>query len=463
MTCTLLTDINITYRYAGNCWVQFLSINKITKEKGYRPSSQSYSTTMMGSPAGIENSHGHHSKSSCTMEKSLPASDSPDLELVPATPSERIETLKLNISAFGGRLDIQSYIERENHLHQQQLNRNGLITWILVNRNEAENDRTILSSCETYPKRALVAHDGRVETAQAQAVGSVFCPLMFRRKGYAGRMIAELSGKVETWQTQQAVSNYNVGRSHCLFSVLYSDIGKSYYARFGWVPFPSSHISLPPLASKSHESTQQQDDNPSVVRLLSANDVRESMCNEHVAEKERNALQKDSEKSPKKAIVAIVPDFDHYEWHWAREEFYAQRLGRFPSIKGAGVDQEHADHGVYCTWNRSFGDTPEHNTLFILHWVYNEPISPSDEKSTINAISAILQRARREAHEWNMSTVELWNPSPLIRKAAALIDPIAAQLVHREESSICSLKWHGFDEGLGNDVEWRWNEKYAWC
>ena len=182
------------------------------------------------------------------------------------------------------------------------------------------------------------------------------------------------------------------------------------------------------------------------------------MCSDRTLAKERSLLRRDSVHSPK-AIVAIAPHFDHYEWHWAREEFYANTfaLGS-PSIKGAGVDNS----GVYCAWNRSFGETPEHNTLYILRWVYDEPTSPSKKESIINAMVAILQRARLEAHEWNMKTIEFWNPSAFLMEAVGLVDA-SASLEHREESSVCCLKWNGSEEGLGNDVEWRWNEKYAWC
>jgi hypothetical protein len=61
-----------------------------------------------------------------------------------------------------------------------------------------------------------------------------------------------------------------------------------------------------------------------------------------------------------------------------------------------------------------------------------------------------------------MSKVEFWNPSPLLEKAVALLDP-KAEVVHREESSISSLRWTGAEQGLGKDVQWLLNEKFTWC
>jgi len=49
-----------------------------------------------------------------------------------------------------------------------------------------------------------------------------------------------------------------------------------------------------------------------------------------------------------------------------------------------------------------------------------------------------------------------------MQKAVSLLDP-TAEVIHREKSSIASLRWIGGEQGLGDDVEWFWNEKYAWC
>lgn len=385
----------------------------------------------------------------------LPPGNSPNLILVPATPAERIETIKLNSVAWKGPLDIPTYIERENHLHQQRLVKDGLTNWILVDGREPEGRRTILSSCETYLKKAFLAYRGQVEDIITHGIGSVYCRPEFRGKGYARRMLEELSRKLDTWHVERMGK-----RNRSVFSVLYSDIGKSFYSQFGWTPFPSSHISLLPISEAKYDSVRPG--SSPQVRALFADDVRSCMCSDKILRKERGLLQVDSEKSPNEAIVAIAPDFDHYVWHWAREEFFVEKLfpnsRTAPLIKGAGVDGA----GVYCAWNRNFGEKPEENTLYILRWVYDEPTSPAEKQAKIDAMVAIMRRAQFEAHEWNMHSIEFWNPTPLMQEAVALVDPTAT-VVHREKSSIASLKWNGSEQGLGNKVEWRWNEKYGWC
>lgn len=382
----------------------------------------------------------------------LPLGDSPDLVLVPATPEERIKSIRLNSTAWKGRLDVETYIARENHLYQQRLVKDGLTCWLLVDRREPEGQRTILSSCETYKKKALLAHHGKVEDIATHGVGSVYCRPEHRGKGYAKRMMQELCTKLETWQME------NEPRSRSLFSVLFSDIGKNFYAQFGWKPFPSSHISLPPISREEYDLSSRA--NLPKARTLVADDVRKCMCSDRVLQKERESLRAASEKTPI-AHVAILPDFDHFVWHWAREEFYAEKLHDDqapPLIKGAGEDKAK----VYCAWNRNFGETPQDNTLFILRWVYDEPTTPEETEATAKAMAAILRRAQLEAHEWDMAKVDVWNPTPLLQKAVAMLDS-PAELVHREKSSIASLRWTGAAQGLGEEVEWLWNEKYAWC
>ncbi|OKL64023.1 hypothetical protein UA08_00246 [Talaromyces atroroseus] len=389
-------------------------------------------------------------------EEDLPQADSPHLVLAQSTPEEYLQTIRLNSVSWKGPLTLDQYIDREERLSKQNLTKDGALTsWILVDGRQEPNSRLILSSCETYRKPAYLAYQGKVEDIICHGIGSVFARSEFRGRGYAGRMIEELAKKLDTWQSE------NQPRKQGVFSVLFSDIGKKFYARYGWKPFESSHMSLPPLAEKHFQSSLELAKLP-VAKSLTAEDVHESMCSEIVEKKNRNFLHVISQKSPG-AKVSIAPDYDHILWHWAREAFYEDsgvldKVQPQPQVRGAGVDHHH----VYCSWTRKIGDSPTSNTLYILRVIYDEPSSPPEELATIEAIAAVLRRAQLEAHRLKMSNVEFWNPSPLVEKAAKLLDP-NVQVVHREQSSISSLKWNGASQGLGGDVEWLWNEKYSWC
>jgi GNAT superfamily N-acetyltransferase len=151
----------------------------------------------------------------------FPTGDSPSLSLTHPTPAERLATWSLNAKVWAGPLSSDAYTQREEHLSQQDLTRDGGITfWILVDNSAPPFPvRRILASCETIKKRALIARgDGCVAEVISYGVQSVFCDPDLRGRGYAGRMMEELGSKLDTWGRD--------GMNKTAFTVLYSDIGK---------------------------------------------------------------------------------------------------------------------------------------------------------------------------------------------------------------------------------------------
>lgn len=150
------------------------------------------------------------------MSTQLPNAKGSEVELAQLTHEEAIQQTRLNSTEWKGPLTLDAYLGREEHLGKQKLVRDGGLTpWALVTKDG--NPRAVLSSCETIRKKALVAQNGQVKEVICHGVASVFCPPEYRGKGYAGRMIKDLGEKLHHWQTDG---------HDCLFSVLYSDIGK---------------------------------------------------------------------------------------------------------------------------------------------------------------------------------------------------------------------------------------------
>lgn len=153
----------------------------------------------------------------------LPNGSSPTLQLVQANDDEMIESSTMNAASWRGPLDIEGYLEREACLRGTDLGRNGGVTyWILVDSATSPSEkgvRRILASCETIRKRALVArpHTG-VQEVVSHGIGSVFCPVAHRGKGYAQRMLTELGKVLDTWQQKEGEKG--------VFTALWSDIGK---------------------------------------------------------------------------------------------------------------------------------------------------------------------------------------------------------------------------------------------
>lgn len=238
-----------------------------------------------------------------------------------------------------------------------------------------------------------------------------------------------------------------------------------FYSRLGWKAFPSSHIALAPVDGEKRTALTG-------ARPLQADDL-EKLCNLD-EQSLRAAMARDV--SCKRTRVALMPDLKTMQWHHAREEFVGREmLGREPDIKGAYVECEDSSR-VWCIWTRTFGSTEAGNTLNILRFfIEGEEDTVRDEsgatgdlkdlKSTDRAklygAAAVLHRAQVEAARWDMRDVQIWNPSPLLVLAARHIEP-STELVHRDDDSIASLRWHR-EVAEQTKVEWVSNEKYGWC
>ena len=229
----------------------------------------------------------------------------------------------------------------------------------------------------------------------------------------------------------------------------------------GWHAFPSSHIALPPNGSYGI---------PTKTRYLLADDLP-ALCagDEKRLEKEMAELQ----SSDSKILVALSPDAKTIQWHHAREEFAGNEMfGRDPELKGAYAKTEEG-YQVWCIWTRTFGNDEEGNILHLLRFaIEGDQIARSDEKkiiirdtsnqTRIQAAAAVLRAAQIEAAKWSMKAVQFWNPTPLTILAAQEVEA-SSQVIHRDEESIASLRWHGVDPQDQSRVEWIGNEKFGWC
>lgn len=327
------------------------------------------------------------------------------------------------------------------------LSRNSGIThWILTPSSAAPDSRPILATCETLRKRALVrTADGAVKEVITHGIGSVFADPKYRGRGYAGRMLQDVGKKLKTWQTGEG--------KECLFSILYSDIGKRYYAGHGWAPFPSTHIefpSSPPASSPETTNSAKGLTDPELPPLCALD--------------EKYILNELANVKDDRVHVALIPDYDTMVWHHMRENFMTEKLfGRSPTIKGAIA----GDSGsrIWAVWTRMYSGPLDkedsENTLHILRLVI-ENDSASETAANVEKLKSIVQLAQFEAKEWRTGHVELWNPTPYVKSLVESLG-IEHSEVEREHESIASLQWYGPGSGGVENIFWVSNEKHAWC
>lgn len=393
------------------------------------------------------------------------------LALKVPSPDERRAIWAATHQQWGAALDLETYLRREAFLTTVPMSRNGGMTpWLLTTADGEPNDRPILSSCESIRKRCLVASpDGNVRECTAHGIASVFTEPPHRGAGYASEMMARLGPRLDTWQGRKIGSHCASaadeaangmrdgdgspgGGTGCedrevACSVLFSDIGKTFYTKNGWPPFESTHLSFLPAPAPETAPA----DSPA-VHPVSYHDLPELCSLDERLLKARLARPASTTR------VALVPDLDAILWHLMREDFMTKHIfNRTPVIRGGIVGEP--GRRVWAVWTRGYYGglkKPEGNTMHILRVVVEDP-EACDKAYLTSAIGAVLSLARSEAAEWKVNHVEMWNPTPEIR---ALVDAagLPYEFVSREKDSIASLMWYG--EG---EVEWVDNEKYGWC
>ncbi|KAK8092101.1 hypothetical protein PG997_002462 [Apiospora hydei] len=396
----------------------------------------------------------------------LPA-ESPDLHLSPQpTPEECTQIWTATAASWKDSLTLPEYLAEAQYLATVPLARDGGMTrWILVNKKLPPGQRQIFCSCETFQKRALFSDErGSVEECIVHGVASVFCPPEYRGRGYGTRLMKEL-GKV-----LQSGREADHGKK-IIGSILYSDIGKKYYARLGWMPNPrNGHFVFPPVEMVSKKST------------LSAQLIPKSGFGKLCLRDEAMVRRAMAMPSTSRKRVVILPDLDHLLWHIRKEDFATDHIfGKKAEAKGpiAGSPGKQ----VWALWVRRYYEHPDHpyeeggeNALYILRLVVegdstankspegHSPLASTDVYAEqAAALQAVLQAAQTEAARWRLDHVHLWEPSPLVH---SLLEQsrLDTTWVERQETSIASALWFTDD---GNAVEdapvWVNNEYYAWC
>lgn len=396
----------------------------------------------------------------------LPLASAPFLVLAHPTDSELRLIWTMTHGPWGPALSLEDYLEREAYLYTIPGSKDGLQTsWILTDGRLPPDARPILSSCDTYRKPAVVSYppppapaSGQTPAAAdvvAHGIGAVFTDPGLRGQGYASRMMREVGEALRTWQAD--------GKGHALFSVLYSDIGKKFYSKLGWLPAESTHVTWMPAPEASASASASSVPEDSAVRPLGRAELAE-LCALDEQLLRTHHLPKIATKTGNPA-VALVPTHDSIVWHLDREDFMCSRIfpdGRTPTVRGAVFTCPTSGLRLWTVWARSYYGglgKAEGNTLYLLRVVVED--EDADEESLARGFKGVVQMAQREAALWRVCNVQLWNPTGVVRRLVETCG-IPCEWVAREEDSIASLRWYG-EGGGGREVEWVANDKFGWC
>lgn len=268
------------------------------------------------------------------------------MRLVVATDEQKRARDWVTFDAWGMRLELEGYLERERRLRAHPWAAANMVTWLLCDEAGAP-----LASCESFKMDSLVQRPGGArERGHSLAIASVFTEPHLRGRGYASRMMALL---VERLRQQPGAHS----------TVLYSDVGLGPYARAGYVERPGLDLTFPPA----------EGDPAQVVDAL----IPEASMAGALAEV---PLPDDP--------VVIWPSASQLDWHLERERIYTAMLAmRRPTACGARAGRSTA-----------FWAANVRNELFVLMM----------HAAAASEASALLLAARRMAARCRLERVRLW-------------------------------------------------------
>lgn len=329
---------------------------------------------------------------------------------------------------------------------------------ILVDPDDPET-LDFFSSCESYRRAALVTGQcfEALETV-SYSIAGVLTPLHYRKKGYAKKMLNLLQETFATTATvpgggsdlklkgveKNGMEKKWQGGKDAAFSFLFSDIGDSYSTiGRGWHVRSSEStiwtLSTLPAVSFSAPSDVKGD------LIKSSQDLYKISLEDALQMKA--SLTRSPQIEPNQITIAIKPTLENYEWAIHRSNFYAKLLHRaIPYQHGIKIDRK--NFILYIP------DYPN-ETLKIVR------LSCFDPKQFGKLL---LRKVFQTAKEWRLEKIEGWNIDLEILKQ--LREDERGTTGMRTDSLSC-LSFYGSDrDGVhykSEEVEWRFNEAYAWC
>ncbi|KAG7376182.1 hypothetical protein PHYPSEUDO_014129 [Phytophthora pseudosyringae] len=338
-------------------------------------------------------------------------------------------------------LDLQQYQRKEELQRATPFSQRGSIFWALVedngdsgNSNHLVAGETVLyCHCESHRFDCVVRRSsGDIERGYSHHIGSVFTLPEHRKRGLA-----------KLFMTQVAKQLGELPGT--LVSVLYSDIGSTYYDKLGWRLHPSTMAIL----DVAHPSNAKGDsDNSSKLESLA---LDEKLAGFLQADGAKLVRELASERFKRREAFAILATRDSIEWqfcigvHFARVHKYEE----LPSCCGVKISED-----AFVIWCHNVKES----TLYVVRARFPEAGENAAETARL-LLSAALEEARR----FNLKKVAIWDP-PSVLAGADIRRHLEIQVVEREDSlSSAMLFHHGDDAGSATALpHWLDNEKYAW-
>jgi GNAT superfamily N-acetyltransferase len=345
---------------------------------------------------------------------------------------EKITTL--NHIEWGNSLTIKEYMERERVLKNTTMGQKYLKPFALIN---TVNNDELISFLEVYERSSYIKYpnnDNSIKIIKSWSIASVFTPLQHRNKGYGSLLIKKL---IETMKNELIQS-----------SVLYSDIGIEFYARFGYHPRDAFNGKI---IIDSITNSYINDQLPSNILIIDQENVIKYI--ENYNEKQLLRMKQTQEK-----ITFFTPlSKEILDWLTIRANFYKSALKR-KGVSYYGIQVEN----VWCLFFFEYKKNDLH--LLILDDDQIDQEKQMDQENT----KKLFKYLNIIALNCEMKSIQFYNPLQYkyFQNHPNLLQELGIK-IEKRESEISSLLLIENNQvmplqKLAENVEWYGDHKYFW-
>ncbi|KAF1327035.1 hypothetical protein FI667_g7878, partial [Globisporangium splendens] len=358
------------------------------------------------------------------------------------------------------KLSLDVYLARETVKRATPFSQQGGSVWGLVERvssstiggaqwSDGDDD---VSDVEIVPgEHAICCHcevlsfpcafqnsDGAITRGVSYHIGSVFTLPSHRKRGLAGYFLKTLAKRLETYPNAVA-------------SVLYSDIGPTYYDKLGWRLHPSTIAELDVAAARNAALIEADKDASTGTKLFLDQELDAFLAQDN----RRIVDEMSGEQYDGKEVFAPHPTRDSIEWQFCIGAHYANIRGfkDLPSQCGLKLDDD-----AFVVWCHNLKES----TLYIVRARFPEDASRHD------AVLRLLQAALVEAKKFQLDHVAIWGPPPSLfaLEIVSKLDVVKEERPDSLSSAMIFAQHRGEQASAAEDNAalpiWIANEKFAW-
>ncbi|OWZ14759.1 hypothetical protein PHMEG_00011718 [Phytophthora megakarya] len=348
--------------------------------------------------------------------------------------SLRVQCKVDDYEEWGKPLTMTQYQRKEELQRETPFSRRGSIFWALVeDTGDSTDDAELVAGqsvlychCESHRFDCAVRRSsGEIERGYSHHIGSVFTLPEHRGRGLAKVFMAEVAKQLEKLPG-------------ALVSVLYSDIGPTYYDKMGWKLHPSKMASL----EVAHPKNAKVDVGGAELVSLLVDVKLDAFLR---TDNERLVEELSSEQLAGREAFVVLPTGDSIEWQFCIGVHFAQvrEYEELPSRCGAKVDKD-----AFIIWCHNL----KASTLYVLRARF-----PENDAAIAHLL---LNEALEEARKFKLEKVAIWDPPASLHRAD-ICSKLDIQFVEREDSLSSAMMLH-----RGGDADslpyWMANEKFAW-